>query len=82
MTKAEIVLTAMEGGVPLELTWTCYEPQPDGAACGRCDACQLRHRGFADAGLADLLLYARDYGVRCRRSSARRASCLILIPVG
>ena len=58
MSKAEIVETAMEAGVPLELTWTCYEPQPDGAACGRCDACQLRKRGFAEAGLADPLRYA------------------------
>ena len=58
MSKAEIVETAMEAGVPLELTWTCYEPQPDGAACGRCDACLLRKRGFAEAGLADPLRYA------------------------
>ena len=58
MTKAEIVETAMGAGVPLELTWSCYEPQPDGAACGRCDSCQLRRRGFAEAGLRDPLRYA------------------------
>lgn len=58
MTKAEIVETAVSRGVPLELTWSCYEPQPDGAACGRCDSCQLRRRGFAEAGLADPLRYA------------------------
>ena len=58
MTKAEIVETAMEAGVPLELTWSCYEPHADGAACGRCDACQLRRRGFAEAGLTDPLRYA------------------------
>ena len=58
MTKAEIVETAISRGVPLELTWSCYEPQPDGAACGRCDSCQLRRRGFAEAGLADPLRYA------------------------
>ena len=58
MTKAEIVETAMEAGVPLELTWSCYEPHPDGAACGRCDSCQLRRRGFAEAGLTDPLRYA------------------------
>jgi len=57
MTKAEIVETAVARGVPLELTWSCYEPQPDGAACGRCDACQLRRRGFAEAGLTDPLRY-------------------------
>ena len=58
MTKAEIVETAMEAGVPLDLTWSCYEPQKDGAACGRCDSCQLRRRGFADAGVSDPLRYA------------------------
>ena len=58
MTKAEIVETAVARGVPLELTWSCYEPQPDGAACGRCDACLLRRRGFAEAGLADPLRYS------------------------
>lgn len=58
MTKAEIVETAVSRGVPLELTWSCYEPQPDGAACGRCDSCQLRRRGFAEAGLTDPLRYA------------------------
>jgi 7-cyano-7-deazaguanine synthase len=58
MTKAEIVETAVAREVPLALTWSCYEPQPDGAACGRCDSCQLRRRGFAEAGLADPLRYA------------------------
>ena len=58
MTKAEIVETAMDAGVPLDLTWSCYEPQKDGAACGRCDSCQLRRRGFADAGFSDPLRYA------------------------
>ena len=58
MTKAEIVETAMSREVPLELTWSCYEPQLDGAACGRCDSCQLRRRGFSEAGFADPLRYA------------------------
>ena len=58
MSKAEIVATAMEAEVPLALTWSCYEPQADGAACGRCDSCQLRRRGFADAGFPDPLRYA------------------------
>ena len=58
MTKAEIVGTAASAEVPLDLTWSCYEPQPDGAACGGCDACQLRKRGFAEAGLVDPLRYA------------------------
>jgi 7-cyano-7-deazaguanine synthase len=58
MSKAEIVETAISRAVPLELTWSCYEPQPDGAACGRCDACVLRRRGFAEAGHTDPLRYA------------------------
>jgi len=36
--------------VPLERTVSCYDPSPDGAPCGRCDACQLRERGFREAG--------------------------------
>lgn len=58
MTKAEIVETALARGVPLALTWSCYEPAPDGAACGRCDSCRLRRRGFEDAGQVDPLRYA------------------------
>jgi 7-cyano-7-deazaguanine synthase len=57
MSKAEIVETAMEAGVPLALTWSCYEPQPEGTACGRCDSCQLRRCGFAEAGFDDPLRY-------------------------
>lgn len=58
MTKAEIVRRGQALGVDFALTWTCYEPAPDGRACGRCDACQLRKKGFAEAGLADPLPYA------------------------
>jgi 7-cyano-7-deazaguanine synthase len=57
MTKAEIVETALSRDVPLALTWSCYEPQDDDAACGRCDSCQLRRRGFEEAGVADPLRY-------------------------
>lgn len=58
MSKAEIVETAMEAGVPLELTWSCYEPQPGGIACGRCDSCVLRRHGFEEAGVADPVPHA------------------------
>jgi len=58
MTKAEIVETAISREVPLDLTWSCYEPAPDGAACGRCDSCLLRRRGFTEAGFLDPLRYA------------------------
>jgi hypothetical protein len=53
LTKAQIVRRGVELGVDFGLTWSCYEPRPDGRACGRCDSCQLRHRGFAEAGLRD-----------------------------
>ena len=58
MTKPDIVRTAVAVGVPLADTWSCYEPAADGAACGRCDSCLLRRRGFAATGLADPLRYA------------------------
>ena len=50
LTKAEIVRLGLELGVDYALTISCYDPTPDGAACGRCDACLLRRKGFADAG--------------------------------
>jgi len=53
LTKAQIVKRGAELGVDFGLTWSCYEPQPDGRACGLCDACLLRRKGFAEAGLPD-----------------------------
>lgn len=53
LTKAEIVKRGTELGVDFGLTWSCYEPQPDGRACGLCDSCLLRRKGFAEAGLHD-----------------------------
>jgi 7-cyano-7-deazaguanine synthase len=58
MTKAEIVRTGLELGVDYGETISCYDPTDDGRACGRCDACQLRRKGFADAGVADPTRYA------------------------
>lgn len=52
-TKREIVLRAVSLGVPLELTWSCYDPTAHGAPCGRCDSCVLRAKGFAEAGVPD-----------------------------
>ncbi len=57
MTKAEIILRGMELGVDYSLTHTCYAPDKLGVACGRCDACQLRRKGFAEAGLVDPIVY-------------------------
>ncbi|MEI9976343.1 MAG: 7-cyano-7-deazaguanine synthase QueC [Ignavibacteriota bacterium] len=53
MTKAQIVATARDLGVPFGLTFSCYDPSPDGRACGQCDACLLRHKGFEEAGVED-----------------------------
>ena len=53
LTKAQIVLRAWELGVDFALTWSCYEPGPDGRPCGTCDSCLLRARGFAEANLQD-----------------------------
>jgi 7-cyano-7-deazaguanine synthase len=53
LTKAEIVRRGADLGVDFSLTWSCYEPQPDGRACGLCDSCLLRRKGFAEAGLRD-----------------------------
>ncbi|MEX2179640.1 MAG: 7-cyano-7-deazaguanine synthase QueC [Gemmatimonadaceae bacterium] len=53
MTKAEIIRLGVSLGVDYALTTSCYDPSPGGRACGRCDSCSLRARGFAEAGLAD-----------------------------
>ncbi|MBI4589179.1 MAG: 7-cyano-7-deazaguanine synthase QueC [Candidatus Rokubacteria bacterium] len=58
MTKAEIIKRGHALGVDFGLTWSCYEPTADGRACGLCDSCLLRKKGFAEAGLTDPLPYA------------------------
>jgi 7-cyano-7-deazaguanine synthase len=57
MTKAEIIRRGSELGVDYSLTHSCYAPDVAGIACGRCDACQLRRKGFAEAGLVDPIAY-------------------------
>ena len=57
MTKAEIIRQGTELGVDFGLTHSCYSPNAAGAPCGRCDACHLRRKGFADAGLTDPVEY-------------------------
>ena len=52
-TKAQIIRRGVELGVDYSLTHSCYDPDPAGASCGRCDACLLRRKGFAEAGLED-----------------------------
>ena len=53
LTKAQIVARADELGVDLSLTWSCYAPEADGRACGLCDSCLLRKKGFAEARRVD-----------------------------
>jgi 7-cyano-7-deazaguanine synthase len=53
MTKAEIIREGMKLGVDYGLTLSCYDPDAQGRACGRCDSCLLRKKGFADAGVPD-----------------------------
>jgi 7-cyano-7-deazaguanine synthase len=57
MTKAQIIRTGLELGVDYSLTHSCYDPSPDGRACGRCDSCFLRLAGFAQAGATDPVRY-------------------------
>ena len=56
MTKAEIIRQGQVHGVDYRLTSSCYDPGPDGCPCGACDSCQLRAKGFAEAGISDPLL--------------------------
>jgi 7-cyano-7-deazaguanine synthase len=63
LSKAGIVRLGRRLGVPFQLTLSCYDPLR-GRACGRCDACQLRLRGFAGAGLRDPAPYRRPSGAR------------------
>jgi 7-cyano-7-deazaguanine synthase len=58
MSKAEIIRTGHEIGVDFSLTHSCYDPTPEGLACGACDSCALRHRGFLEAGIPDPTRYA------------------------
>ncbi len=57
LTKADIISLGRELGVDYGLTWSCYDPTPDGLACGHCDSCILRRRGFEEAGLVDPAAY-------------------------
>ena len=57
LTKRQIVELGLSLGVDYALTLSCYDPTPDGAACGHCDACRLRLKGFAEAGVADPARY-------------------------
>ena len=57
LSKADIIRRGLELGVDYRLTWSCYDPTIDGLACGRCDSCLLRRRGFEEAGVDDPATY-------------------------
>ena len=58
-SKAEIIRKAVELRVDLSLTHSCYDPTPEGLACGECDSCLLRLKGFREAGLKDPVRYVK-----------------------
>jgi len=58
MSKADIAREAERLGLDAGLSHSCYDPSPDGGACGECDACRLRAKGFGEAGIADPTIYA------------------------
>jgi 7-cyano-7-deazaguanine synthase len=58
MTKTEIIRRGLALGVDYALTWSCYDPTAGGLACGECDSCQLRLKGFTEAGVEDPIRYA------------------------
>jgi 7-cyano-7-deazaguanine synthase len=58
MSKADIAREAARLGLDTSMSHSCYDPAPEGGACGRCDACRLRAKGFAEAGLPDPTRYA------------------------
>ena len=60
LSKAEIIRLGTGLGVDYALTHSCYDPTPDGLACGRCDSCTLRRRGFEQAGIPDPTRYAKS----------------------
>jgi 7-cyano-7-deazaguanine synthase len=60
LTKADIIRRGVELGVDYSLTHSCYDPAPDGGACGHCDSCLLRRKGFEEAGVPDPTRYKRE----------------------
>lgn len=60
MTKADIASEAMRLDLDPAMSWSCYDSTPEGLACGLCDSCRLRRKGFAAAGVADSTRYAND----------------------
>jgi 7-cyano-7-deazaguanine synthase len=64
LTKREIIQKGLSLGLDYSITVSCYDPSPQGAACGRCDACQLRVKGFRELGMEDPAIYQTVSGRR------------------
>ena len=64
MSKADIATEAARLGLDAGMSWSCYDPTPENKACGRCDSCRLRAKGFADAGLPDPTDLRMSYAVK------------------
>jgi 7-cyano-7-deazaguanine synthase len=60
LSKADIIRRGLELGIDYSLTHSCYDPDEEGRACGHCDSCLLRRRGFVEAGVPDLTLYQQS----------------------
>ena len=60
MSKADIARECDRLGLDPSWSWSCYDPTPEGTACGACDSCRLRRKGFAEAGLVDTTVYSKD----------------------
>jgi 7-cyano-7-deazaguanine synthase len=71
LSKHQIIERGMALGVDFGLTLTCYDPAEDGAACGRCEACQLRLNGFREIGIEDPVVYQAVSGTRTSVSGTR-----------
>jgi 7-cyano-7-deazaguanine synthase len=67
LTKREIIARGLALGVDYALTLSCYDPASDGAACGRCDACLLRLKGFRESGMEDPAVYQVVSGTAVKR---------------
>lgn len=63
LSKAEIIREGIRLGVDYSLTWSCYDPQPNNLACGQCDSCRFRAKGFREAGIDDPTQYAAHCAV-------------------
>jgi 7-cyano-7-deazaguanine synthase len=59
MTKAEIIECGHKLGVDYSMTHSCYDPSPEGYACGSCDSCILRRKGFTESGVSDPTIYKK-----------------------